>query len=303
MRPTLRLATLTAFAALAMAAAPATTPANDGQTIVAQRGNITLTAADVRDLLAHLAPTARDQMQKNPAMLSDVVRQRMIQLALLQEAQSKKWDQQPDVAYRAALAHDQVILDSYLASLDPADPTFPSEAQIQAAYDANKQRFLVPRQFHLAQIYIAVAADAAKPASDDARKKTADLRQQATRPHADFGDLARKNSQDHASAGNGGDLNWVAENQLAPQIQAAVAGLQEGDVSDPIQMPDGWHLVKLVATKPATVAPLADVRETLVNALRQQRLEQADRTYVTNMQKTEPVQINEIQLSRLLAPQ
>jgi peptidylprolyl isomerase len=299
MRPTLRLATLAALAVLAMAAAPA----NDGQTIVAQRGTITLTAADVRDLLAHVTPAARDQMQKNPAMLTEVVRQRMIQLALLQEAESKKWDQQPDVAYRATLAHDQVILDSYLASLDTPDPAFPSDAEIQAAYDANKQRFLVPRQFHLAQIYIAVAPGATQQASDSARKKLADLRQKAAKPHADFGGLARKNSDDHASADNGGDLNWVAENQLAPQIQAAVAGLQEGDLSDLIQMPDGWHLVKLIATKPAAVAPLADVRGTLVNALRQQRLEQADRIYVANMQKTQPVQINEIQLSRLLAPQ
>jgi peptidylprolyl isomerase len=206
-------------------------------------------------------------------------------------------NQQPDVAYRAALAHDQVILDSYLATPDPA---FPSDAEIQSAYDANKQRFLIPRQFHLAQIYIAVAPGASRQATDDARKKLNDLRQQAAKPHADF---ARKISDDHANASNGGDLNWVQESQLAPQIQTAVAGLQESDLSDLIQMPDGWHLVKLIATKPAAVAPLADVRKSLVSALRQQRLQQADRNYVENLQKTQPVQINAIQLSRLLAPQ
>jgi peptidylprolyl isomerase len=273
--------------------APEASPTN---TAIARRGAVTLGNADIRAALDQLDPTDRERLQHNPAALGSFVRDQVLQQSLLAAAKDAKWDQKPDIAAKAMQAHDAVVANSYLASLTAPDASYPSDADIQSAYDANKTRFLIPRQYHLTQIFIAVAADAGPAAFEDAQKRLQGIHQQLTRPHADFDEMVRK-----TSPGKGGDLGWVREDQVVPQIRDAIAGLQPGGISDPVRTPDGWHLVKLLDTKPATTAPLADVREALVRALRQQRAAQATQAYLAKMQSAEPVQINEIQLSQILA--
>ncbi len=239
--------------------------------VVALRGSVALTADDVRTLLEYIDPTTRARLQHDPAALVEFVRGRVLQLALLQEAKDKKWDQRPDIAFRANEAHDAVVTDTYLASVTALDPAYPSDADVQSAYEANKSRFIIPRQYHIAQIYVAGPAGASNQTDDDLQKRLRALRQQASKPKVDFADLARTSSQDRATSDKGGDLGWVKEDQLVPQIKDAVAGLQAGGISEPLRLPDGWHLIKLLETKPAGVADLADVKDALIKTLRQQR--------------------------------
>ncbi len=289
---------LAVVAGLALAGLPLAHAAGD---VIAQHGSITLSSDDVRQLLASLDPATRAAAARNPDGLTSLVRERLLQLILLQEARDKKWDQRPEVATAANQAHDAVIVSTYLASVSAPAVNYPSDADVQTAYDANKSRFVVPRQYELAQIFLAVPAGSPKAADDAAHRKLQDLRAQAARPRSDFAGLARQNSQDTTSAGKGGDIGWAAETALAPEIRSAVAGMQEGAVSDPIRMADGWHLVKLIATRPASTAPLADVRASLVDALRKQRTQQNAQAYAAAALRAQPTQIDEIAVGKLAA--
>ncbi len=60
-------------------------------------------------------------------------------------------------------------------------------------------------------------------------------------------------------------------------------------------------MIKLLGSKPATQATLAEARDTLVKAMRQERLVEGQRNYLANMLKQEPIQVNEIELSKLSA--
>jgi peptidylprolyl isomerase len=283
---------------LAGGAAPAPQPAE----IVAQRGSLRITAGELRDLLDRTDPAQRAQLQASPEALAGFVRDRLLQQALLAEAHAKGWDARPDVVQRANDARDAAIAQSYLAAQAEPDPAYPGEAELAAAYEANKARFMLPRQYHLAQIALLVPAGAAHDAEEEVRRRALDLGQQAARPHADFAGLARRFSQDRASAERGGELGWLREDQLAPAVKDAVAGLAEGAVSDPVRSGDSWHVLRLLETRPAAPAPLAEIRDQLVRLLRQARAQQAARAYVTDMLRREPIQINEIDLARELAP-
>jgi hypothetical protein len=275
-------------------------PPTPSDPVVAQRGSIALTASDVRDMVRFAEPDVRRQLESDPAALSRAVRERLIALSVLAEARAHQWDTRPDIAWRADRAREAVITDSYLASLTQPDPNYPSDEEVLAAYEANKAKLMLPRQYHLAQIYLAVSQDAPIAADTDAQKRLNELRSQVVVKHADFAALARRQSDDRSSAGNGGDLGWVREDQLLPAVRTAVAGMAEGAVSDPIHAADGWHLVRLLGTKPAGPAPLADIRDNLVRALRQQKQQENVRAYLAGMLKQQPIQINEIQLSGLL---
>ena len=160
--------------------------------IVAQRGDVRMTGAELKDTLQSADPAARAQVTATPQSLANFVRERVLNMAVLAEAEGKKWDSQPEIARRIHEARDAVILQTYLASLVPPDPAYPSEADVATAYETNKARLVLPRQFHIAQIVLTVKPDATPQEEEAVHKKALELRAQAVRPKADFADLARK---------------------------------------------------------------------------------------------------------------
>ena len=298
---TARLAALALVLALPTAAAGQTTPA-PAATVIAQRGAMRLTAGELRDLLEHADPAQRAQLAANPTALGNFVRERLLQAALATEARAKSWDQRPEVIARMNDAREAALAQSYLAGVTQPDPSFPTEADIATAYEANKSRFLLPKQYHLAQIAILVPAGAPREADDEAHRKASDLRAQALRPRADFAELARRSSQERGAAERGGELGWVREDQLVPAVKEAVTALAEGAVSEPVRTASGWHVVKLLGIRPPATAALADVHDQLVQALRASRQQEAARLYVDDLLRREPIQLNEIDLGRVLAP-
>ena len=78
----------------------------------------------------------------------------------------------------------------------------------------------------------------------DARARLQRLRERIA-GGADFAELARINSED-ASASKGGDLGWVAAGDTVPEFERVMNQLKDGEVSQPVQTPFGWHLVQAI---------------------------------------------------------
>jgi peptidyl-prolyl cis-trans isomerase SurA len=68
---------------------------------------------------------------------------------------------------------------------------------------------------------------------------------------ADFAALARANSEDPGSIGNGGDLGWVDPGTLTPPFEAAMNALAEGDLSGPVRTQFGFHLIQVLDRRSA----------------------------------------------------
>lgn len=63
---------------------------------------------------------------------------------------------------------------------------------------------------------------------------------------ADFAQLAREESQDPNSKENGGDLGWLAVDASGPDLGPRIAALKDGDMTQPIKTPSGWHLIQVI---------------------------------------------------------
>jgi parvulin-like peptidyl-prolyl isomerase len=280
--------------------AGAQAPAPDA--VVAEAGDAKVTAADVKNLLAAAGPEVRAQLAGDPSSLDRLARSQVVQILLLQEAHAHQWDAKPDVMFRAQQAHDAAVAGSYLASLAALPADYPSDAEVEAAYEAQKSRLMLPRQYHLAQIFVALPDNATAAAEADAKKHLASIHQLLAKPHADFVAIAQHESDDKGSAGSGGDLGWLPEDRLRPEVREAVAGMQENATSEPLHTADGWHLIRLLGTKPAAPAPLADVRAQLVQALRQQRTAATEQKLIDEMLRRQPIRLDEIGLQRAVNP-
>jgi peptidyl-prolyl cis-trans isomerase D len=137
---------------------------------------------------------------------------------------------------------------------------------IEKEYNNNIEQYSTPEQVRASHILLKTEG------KDDAavKAKAEDLLKQA-RGGADFAELARKNSEDEASAKNGGDLDYFGKGRMVPEFDAAVFSMQPGQISDLVKTQYGYHIIKLVDKKPATTRPLAEVRQQLTDQLAYQR--------------------------------
>jgi hypothetical protein len=164
---------------------------------------------------------------------------------VLQEIYAKKWDQQPNVSARLERVRQNALVELYLQQVSALPANFPSDDDLQKVYDAYRAALLVPRQFQLAQIFVALPKGADKAAEDQPKKTVDDLERKLKTPGADFASLANNNG-----AKNGGDLGLLRENQIRPEIRAEVIELAKGarERADPAR--GRLHLVKLIDTGP-----------------------------------------------------
>ncbi len=60
----------------------------------------------------------------------------------------------------------------------------------------------------------------------------------------DFATVAEAVSEDPGSAAEGGDLGWLSPGDTLPEFEQAVAQLELGEISEPVQTRAGWHLIQ-----------------------------------------------------------
>jgi peptidyl-prolyl cis-trans isomerase C len=103
---------------------------------------------------------------------------------------------------------------------------------------------------------------------------------------ADFAQLAREKSLD-ASAQNGGQLGWLAVDQIVQPVRDALSGLKTGSYSTtPVQSQFGWHVLKLDETRIIPPPPFDEVKDHLV---RQQHNENI-RKYITQLRQNSKIE-------------
>src|SRR5690606_11301270 len=96
-------------------------------------------------------------------------------------------------------------------------------------------------EYRVAEIFLPVGENSPEA---DAQQLANRLVQEMNSGKADFFKLAQQFSG-AAGAENGGDLGWVREGQLEPELDAALPGMQKGAVSNPVRTSDGYHILFL----------------------------------------------------------
>lgn len=275
--------------------APSATATNEPA--VARLGNQQVATAELKNLLASLPAESRDQLRGNRATLESWIRSRLAEKAVLEQADAQGWRQRPEIEQQTRAATEQIVFRNYLQSVSQVPADYPSAAELQQAYDAGKAEWVTPAMYRVSQVFLAVN----DPQSLDAvRKQAQELSRKAQAAPAEFAALASQYSQDRESAQRGGDTGMQPLQQLVPEVRGAVARLKVGGVSEPVQSPAGFHVIKLTELQPTRVATLDELRERLTQALRAQRQEQIAKAYLEGMLNTATLSIDGAELNKIL---
>lgn len=190
-------------------------------------------------------------------------------------AQVNVTDAQISSYYNANKAHlnslEQVNLDYVtLDSSSFANQVKVTDQDLQTRYQAMVQAAAGNEQRHAQHILISTdkIGDAA------AKKKIESLAAQI-KAGADFGALAKANSDDQGSAVNNGDLGFAGHGVYVPEFDKALYALQPNQVSEPVKTQFGYHLIKLLEVKKADVPSFDSVKAQLMVEANQAKLDTA----------------------------
>ncbi|MBC7950556.1 MAG: peptidylprolyl isomerase [Rhodospirillaceae bacterium] len=145
----------------------------------------------------------------------------------------------------------------------------PSKEQLEKYHRDNAKLFTEPERDHLTVILLKVDPSSTKDVWASAFEEAERIRQKI-KSGTDFGELAKLHSADE-SAARGGDMGYMHHGMLAPAAQAAIDTMKVGDISEPVELLQGYGLFKLVDRKPATLRPLDQVSERALDLYRRQK--------------------------------
>lgn len=130
----------------------------------------------------------------------------------------------------------------------------PSEQAMRAYFKAHPELGRVLERRHIGQLVASSYAQARA------------LRRRIEQGESLF-KLAGQYSVDPYGRTHNGDMGWVREGSGAPQIEAALRKLKDGEVSQIIKTPKGYHLVTIIERRLGRMRPFEGVKDKVREAM------------------------------------
>jgi peptidyl-prolyl cis-trans isomerase C len=200
---------------------------------------------------------AQGQQQDSPQLREMIKKDLIAREVMMQEAIKQGYDKSAAVKEQMENVRQTIVINALVR--DYLGKNKISDADIKAEYEKFKAS-TGDKEYHVRHILTENEADA--------KAVIAKLK-----GGAKFEDLA-KTSKDQGTANNGGDLDWATPNSFPKVFADAFVNLQKGQVSEnPVQTPNGFHVVKLDDTRAAKLPALDDVKQQISEALAQKKLQ------------------------------
>jgi len=172
----------------------------------------------------------------------------------------------------------KAVYEQAIASVPPV-----TDEDINKFYSENAETFKVPEQVRASHILLKVEKDASDETRAMKKKEIDDLRAQIA-GGADFGKLAAQHS-DCPSKEREGDLGLFARGRMVKEFEDAAFKLAPGEISEVVQTPFGYHIIKVTERKDARTLSLDEVREEIREHLKSRRQEEAFEAFLQKLRE------------------
>ncbi len=99
---------------------------------------------------------------------------------------------------------------------------------------------------------------------------------------ASFGDVAREISDD-PTALSGGDWGWVDPGQFREEFKRAIEQLETGAISEAVETPEGFYLLKIEDRRETTTKSFEEVRDLIAGELRAEQIDDLSRSWLNRL--------------------
>ncbi|MEK9627648.1 MAG: SurA N-terminal domain-containing protein [Nitrospinota bacterium] len=183
----------------------------------------------------------------------------------------------------------KVVPNTYESQIEPRDE------DIEDYYQTRIADFNVKKKYTASHILTHIKpADIEGDLSDEEKQKKADEKAkqksiellERINKGADFGEVAKKHSDDPSSGANGGSLGEFPKGTMVSSFEKALDELKPGEISQPVLSPFGYHIIKLEKVEEQRIKPLEEVKDEIVQILKKTKARQRVKRIVKRAHKT-----------------
>ncbi|WP_168735777.1 peptidylprolyl isomerase [Cohnella fermenti] len=187
-----------------------------------------------------------------------------------------------DEQFESALASSGMTVESFREQVLPQlelrlvfeKRLAPTEDDLKAYFEENKDSYGEEEQVQASHILLST-------------KEEAEAVLKQLKEGADFATLAQEKSIDTGSAASGGDLGYFGKGVMNEQFETAAFALKKGEISDVVESPNGFHIIKLVDHKDAVTASYDDVKDQVKNDYLDSKINEGFSDWYTEAKKAD----------------
>lgn len=258
--------------------------------------------AEIHEELKSVPPDIRASMSRE--QLSRFISNMLIDRRMEKAALAAGTADLPEVRAGIAKATRNVVVRAYVdAEAKKLAQTLPDlDGLAKERYEVNKASYVIPEAIRVAHILLTVNAENPESSDEVVRVKAEKLLTEL-REGGDFGELAKKNSEDSGSSRSKGELpSWVEKGKLVPPFEEAAYALKPGEMSGLVRTRFGYHIIKLLEKREARQQTFEEVKEPILTALRNEFLSGKRVEWSKAFQGNKPIVLDDATLEALKKP-
>ncbi|MCD6460004.1 peptidyl-prolyl cis-trans isomerase, partial [bacterium] len=251
--------------------------------VIARYGSETITLRDLDEQIEQLDEKTR-QVYRSPQKKFEFLQQYLSTKLLARKAKKMGYGRDTEINKKLNMLKDQLMIQK-MAQAQFNKKIKPTTEDIKLYYEANKEKYNIPEQVKIAHILFD-----SRDKAEEALKKI--------KNGADFTKTAQELSLEKSTKNKGGAIDqWLsAQNPNALGVDRthlinAALETKKGGVTDVIQDPQGFHIVKVIDKKPAQEKTFPEVAQQAAQDYQVFKAQLVYRDMMENILKVEGVQI------------
>ncbi len=223
-----------------------------------------ITSQDAEAFVRATAPKATfDQL---PPKQQKMIAERLVERILfIKAAQKEGVEKETEFKDNLEKLKEELLVSLWMKK--QMDNAIVSDSEAKDFYTKNPDKFQVPESVSARHILI--------PDEKTAKEIIVELKElKGDALKEKFIELAKAKSTGPTGA-KGGDLGSFSKGQMVPEFDTAVFALKKGEITvAPVKTQFGFHVIYLEDTKEASTVAFDEVKEKIVQALKQQQFQQ-----------------------------
>jgi parvulin-like peptidyl-prolyl isomerase len=238
------------------------------QSIVFQGGDTAVTYLDIERYIAENMPTdpgEKAAVLNRPGIYKEMAEMLYTIRLLAAEAESQPDFDRQQAEWMARIMYQRRIIKAFRENyVRERLKDVEWEPIARETYQVQKKKYMTDELVKASHLLIKVDENRSE---ETAQALAIELRARALNGE-DFGELARKYSDDPSAVRNSGSLGFFKRGQLAKPFEEVVFAMQEpGSLSEPVKTSFGYHVIRFESRKPPEQIPFDSAKEKIIDEL------------------------------------
>ena len=226
--------------------------------VLATMGDTKVTLSDLNRMIDRLDPDQKKAIEEQPQLKATLLKRYVQNTVLANLAREKKFDQREDIKEQLKMSINDFLALEYIKK-EVYEKIKITEDDLKTYYKSFPDNFKTPEMVRVRHIFFLAPGKEARART----KAKAEEVLKRIRSGEDFIKLASEFSEDTSTNSKGGDLGFFPRGKMIKELEQAAFSLKPGEISDVIETPYGYHIVKVQEKKEAVLEPYDKVKDTI----------------------------------------